>query len=178
MDLAEYMIEMRWENRRDNFQEELEWTQKQPIKNIKGNDLSIEDYQKLIKDNDKLRDKLVQNLKDIRAMGLTMPNLAFESCNFNTFIREIEVSGQKFIYVATCNNNHWDLPSVIPEDKSKNTPNAFNSGDLYDGLWDEEFIEGEDYIAIDNKKTISINNHQDRFREMFSSNWSGKGETK
>lgn len=70
------------------------------------------------------------------------PNVSFPSCNFDTYITKITRGGKEYLYVATCNNEQWDLSedSVIPEDAD---------GSVYDGEYDEEYVYGNEFLRLD-----------------------------
>ena len=96
--------------------------------------------------------------------------VAFHSCNFDTFIRKINFYGKNYIYVATCNNVQWELYNangLFPRkndmsDKYHTSDSLIHGRDVYEGLLDDIYINGNEFYVIDDKKIKKIkvgNNH-------------------
>jgi len=166
--VADAMLNQRYEWHRDGCEDMIKYLSNPDHKDHRGLD-SIETYKKELKDNEETYLKLMQNLLEIGDDGKHPPNLAFSSCNFDTFITEIEVADEKYIYVATCNNVGWDFPKVVPQiprepcEKGSvfcyySEPEGFNAVDLYDGHWDDNYIQGATFTVIDDKTTVCVKN--------------------
>ena len=148
--LAKEMIEQRYLNRTVYNSDEYE-----------------EDRYDMLKNN---LNTIAANIQDHNLS----PNLAFKSCNFDTFITQIEVgeAKTKYIYVATCNNEKWGIHKTIPKEPiyKHNKHNKhdfmatyeesqyFNEGDLYDSVWDRTYIRGDSFTCIDNLKVVKVEN--------------------
>ena len=83
--------------------------------------------------------------------------VCFSSCNFDTFIRKIELNGKQYIYVATCNNIDWGLTNALNLFPIKNnisgkgystTDGYIHQGDVYDGIYDSSYVKGEEFYVI------------------------------
>jgi len=155
--LADFMIVVRYEYKKDYYKRAIESIKSDPDRYPNE---TVESCTELLEENEETYAKLRNNLSEITDIS---PNVAFKSFNFDTFIREIEVDGQKYLYVATCHNVVWDMPKVIPQGKSKTMQEYFNDGDLHDGLWNEEYIQGETFIVVDTGESVTI---KDRFKEL------------
>ena len=114
-----------------------------------------EDY----KEEERRKKNLLQSLEKVQKNE----NLAFLSCNFDTFITKVNLKdaegssyvrdglvlpNEEYFYIATTNNITWNLDKCYPF--------GFNDGDCYDGLYDHVFIEGEIFLVLDNMKKIYV----------------------
>lgn len=160
IDLAEFMVENRYEYKKEDYKDNIEYIKSHP--DVRND--TIEETEKWMKENEEIYGVLKKNLNLVKiAKEDDNPNLAFKSVNFDTFIKQIEVEGIKYFYVSTCNNVTWEIPRIIPQGKSKIVYEPFSDGALYDGLWDEEYIQGDTFIRLDDNKAIDI---KDRFKGL------------
>jgi len=158
-DLADYMIEARYQYEKNCYQEDICYAKrnlpKEPLSDAQKE--LIKEDEKLLQDNEEIYKTLKSNLSKILKGD---SNLAFRSVNFDTFITQIDVNGTKYLYVSTCNNVIWDIPKTVPNGHGETIPELFSFGGLDDGEWDEEYIEGNTFIRLDDNKEIKI---KDRF---------------
>ena len=131
-------------------------------------------------DSDELKD-LEEEKKDIWKVFETMMNfarlsekektkdcsIAFHSCNFDTYIKKIEINGKNYIYVATCTNIDWELEKISAKgiypvksyyyDGILETNDAsVHKSDIYQGVLDGKYIEGNEFYVIDNNNIPKI----------------------
>jgi len=161
-DLADYMIETRYQYKKNYYNENICYTRNNPPKEqlSEAQKTLIAEDEKLLQQNEETYKMLKENLSKIPQKN---HNLAFRSVNFDTFVTQIEVEGQKYFYVSTCNNVQWEIPRVIPNGKGPINQDYFNEGDLYDGLWNKDYIEKQTFIRIDDNEEVFV---KDRFKEL------------
>lgn len=161
-DLAEFMILDMYEDLTAKAKDAIKYAERSS-NNCNHPEDSIENNKKWLQEIEDNYKKLTKNLAklvaDLKDHKLTDSNLAFRSIQFDTFIRAIEVEGQKYYYVSTCNNICWDLPHVIPHGRSSPQADGFNDGDLYDGAWNEEYLKGRMFMVIDTLNGVTIKDY-------------------
>jgi hypothetical protein len=149
VDLAEYMLEVRMAD----------------IRVDTGADTGVAHLgNKTLKEVEKKHSKRIRNLHNFANIkgNPKSPNIAFSSCNFDTFITQIEVKDKKYLYVSTCNNTQWDVPQVIPQEETGYEIEHFSDGDLYDGVFDDFFIRGKSYFNLETAGIVSVKNLDDQ----------------
>jgi len=89
--------------------------------------------------------------------------VAFHSCNFDTFIKKIEINNKNYIYVATCTNEDWDLSTsldIFPMNNDTElgieyTPdNLIHGVDIYGGVFDDRYVQNNIFYVIDDERKI------------------------
>lgn len=89
--------------------------------------------------------------------------VAFHSCNFDTFIKKIEINNKNYIYVATCNNEDWDLSTSLDIFPMNNDTelgieyppdNLIHGGDIYEGIFDDRYVRNNIFYVIDDERKI------------------------
>ena len=145
------MIEQRIECLQEGFENELKFLQRiDPIKigpeEFKEAKQYVDNIKKRIKAKKSKATILLKNLETIE----NNENIAFSSLNYDTYISKVEIDGNEFLYVATCNNIQWNLwdYSTIPQ--------SLNKGDIYDGLYDHDYVEHCEFLVLDYMKKIKI----------------------
>jgi hypothetical protein len=180
------MILDRYEYLKEHYQEEIEWNKKSreninsgvlPLpwqqlskeENIKKNDEELMREQEDMRDNEDNYKKLKNNIDLFKSHynDAFDPPIAFRSVNFDTFIRAIFLEGKRYFFVSTCNNIQWDIPKIIPVEKceayGKGDREQFSDGELYDGGWDEAYVQGETFFCLDANQLVTIS---DRFKGL------------
>lgn len=165
--LAEFMIFSRYLDKKEYYEEERNKLRTNP--KLANEEIEFNEKRYRI-----LNENISTIISTAKSTNTPSPNLCFKSCNFDTFITEIEVSKNKYIYVSTCNNEDWsEIDKTIPiepiyqQEKVDDEPicygfgtthrdQYFNGGDLYDGLWDSSYVKGGTFICIDTLKSIVV----------------------
>ena len=111
---------------------------------------------------------MIKNFKDLSKKNKSEDcPVAFHSCNFDTFIKKIEIDNKEYVYVATCNNVNWELSNPIDLLPMKNiyisygkeyltSDGLIHGGDIYDGFLDDIYINNHEFYVIDDKKIKKI----------------------
>lgn len=98
---------------------------------------------------------MIKNFKDLSKKNKSEDcPVAFHSCNFDTFIKKIEIDNKEYVYVATCTNVNWQLYNNSLN--TSNIKNNYSSGDIYEGALDDIYIKGNEFYVIDDKKIKKI----------------------
>ena len=105
---------------------------------------------------------ILENFKILSNNSKDCP-VAFHSCNFDTFIKKIEINNKNYIYVATCNNENWELSTsldVLPINNDTGLgieyppSNLIHGGDIYGGIFDDRYVRNNIFYVIDDEGKI------------------------
>ena len=107
---------------------------------------------------------IIKNFKNLSKKNKSEDcSVAFRSCNFDTFIKKIEINNKNYIYVATCNNEDWDLSTSLDIFPMNNDTelgieyppdNLIHGGDIYGGVFDDRYVQNNIFYVIDDERKI------------------------